>query len=109
MVDSAPEFEMTDGLGTTKQLAGAAGVDAVALFSPVGGAIEEIIIRCPLQTPNTKKLYWSFDNVVFHELSVGEFVGWEPRKDSANQPINQLYLKGNVAGVNYEVIANRGN
>lgn len=108
MVDVAPEFETTDGLGKTQQLAGTVGLAAIAIGSLSEGPIEELLVRCPKQTPNTKVLSWSLDNVTFHELSVGEFVGWEPRKNSSGTDFKQVFIKANVASTKYELIINRG-
>jgi hypothetical protein len=60
-----------------------------------------MLVRCPAQTPYSRTLSWSLDNVTYHVLSVGEYVGW-PLKGS----IKQIYIKGNVAGVSYEVVLN---
>lgn len=108
MADLAPEFDTTDELGVTKQFIGTVGTTPVLINSPSGKSIEEILIRSPNQTPKSKVLEWSLDGVIYHRLSVGEFVGWEPRSLDGGTKINKLYLKGNTSGVEYEVIMNLG-
>lgn len=94
--DSAQDF------GTTLQLAGTVGTTSTAFPSVAGDPIATCLIRCPTQTPNTVTLSYSFDNVTFHVLGVGEYIGW-PLKGN----VTQVYLKGSVAGVKYELTLNR--
>lgn len=106
MTDLLPEFEIEDQRGETKQFAGTVGTTAVQLPAVAGAKLEVAIIRCPTQTPNTVFLQWSIDNIVYHKLGNGEFVGWEFRNDSGNNEIKQLYIKASTAGVDYELLVN---
>jgi len=94
--DNAQDF------GLTEQFAGAVGLSSTALPASPGNPIATCLIRCPNQTPNTKILSYSFDNVTFHTLGPGEFIAW-----SLKGNLTQIHLKGNVASVNYEVTLNR--
>jgi hypothetical protein len=97
-----PIGENAQDFGTTLQLAGSVGLTSTAFPTVAGDPIATLLIRCPTQSPTTRRLYYSFDDVTFHELAPGEFIGW-----SLKGNLTQIYLKGNVAGVNYEVTLNR--
>lgn len=103
MVEVAPQFETKDDLGSTTQFASTVGTTPVQVPASAGTKISEILIRCETDnTPVTKRLLWSLDNVTYHALAPGEFIGWEPQGT-----ILQIYLKGNTSGVAYEVVMNR--
>jgi hypothetical protein len=108
MPDSAPEFETIDGLGFTVQYQGTVGTSSIQVPSVAGFSISDAIIRCSSDnTPITKRLLWSIDNVTFHTLAPGEFVGWTFKKlIGTSTEIRQIYIKGNVAAVGYELIVN---
>lgn len=109
MVDVAPEIEITDEQGSTFQYGGIATTVPVLVPASAGDPIDEVLIRCPSQTPNSNILFWSIDGVTYHKLSVGEYVGLEPRKKgNTGLKIYQLYIKGNSASVEYEIIMNTG-
>lgn len=96
-----PIGDAQQDFGNSTQYTGTVGTTAVAVPSVAGDDIVLFLVRAPSQTPITKRLLWSLDNVTFHELSPGEYVGW-PLKGSKKQ----IYVKGNVAGVNYEIVLN---
>lgn len=101
MADSVPQMEIKDSSGETTFYSGSVGTTA-ALVPPVAAnTINEFMVRCPSQTPVTKKLLYSIDGVTYLELTPGEAVLW-PLKGSKKQ----VYLKGSTAGVNYELILN---
>jgi hypothetical protein len=102
MADNRPQFEQEDRQGTTTLFAGTVGTTAVLIPSSPGAEITEILVRSPLQTPSTKILSWSLDNVVYHELGSGEFFGWHIKGS-----VTQIYIKGSVASVEYEITMNR--
>ena len=103
MAEVAPQFETKDDNGTTTQFASTVGTSATLVPASAGTNISEILIRCSTDnSPITKRLLWSLDNVTYHTLAPGEFIGWEPQGT-----LTQIYLKGNVAAVSYEVIMNR--
>lgn len=97
-----PIGENAQDFGTTLQLAGSVGTTSTAFPTVAGDPIATALIRCPEQTPNSRRLLYSFDNSTFHTLSPGEYIGW-----SLKGNLTQVYLKGNVASVNYEIILNR--
>jgi hypothetical protein len=97
-----PIGDSTQDFGSTTQFVGTVGTSSSAVPASPGDYISSVIIRCPNQTPVTKTLSWSIDNSTFHVLAVGEFIGLSIKGNK-----QQVYLKGNVAGVNYEVTMNR--
>jgi len=102
MVDQAPEFETIDRLGDSKQYAGTVGASPVQVPAVAGFDIDTFLISCPGDnTPVTKRLSWSLDNVTYHVLRPGEDV---PIK--LKNSYKQIYLKGNVADVSYEMFIN---
>jgi len=103
MAEVAPQFETKDDEGTTTLFATTVGTTAVQVPASAGNNISELLIRCATDnSPVTKRLLWSLDDTTYHTLAPGEFVGWEPQGT-----LTQIYLKGNVASVSYEVIMNR--
>jgi hypothetical protein len=107
VTNAAPEFETIDALGKTQQYGGSVGTTPIQVPAVAGQPLADVLIRCATDnSPITKRLLWSIDNVTYHTLAPGEFVGWDMRKDASNNEIKQIYLKGNVAAVTYEVIAN---
>lgn len=103
-VSAAPlHVEIKDLVGSTSQYSGTVGTTPISIPTVAGNALSEVLIRCPVQTPNTVYISVSFDGGAnFLRLSVGEFMGW-----SLKGGITQIQIKGNTAGVAYEVIANR--
>lgn len=103
MVNQNPQFEMIDNEGSTIQIAGTVGTTPIQVPSVATFDISEILIRCATDnSPITKRLLWSLDNVTYHTLGPGEYVGWTLKGQQT-----QIWLKGNVAGVDYEVLVNR--
>ena len=94
--DSAQDF------GSTSPYTGSVGTTPILVPSVAGDPISLLLVRCKNQTPNTKILQWSVDGVTYHDLAPGEYVGWPPKGN-----LTQIYLKGTVASVEYEVILNR--
>lgn len=106
MANIRSEFEVQDKEGSTVLYAGAVGVTAVAIPTVAGKFIDEISIRCRVDQPQDCRLEFSFDNVVFHRLKVGEHREEEPRGS-----IKQVYIRAAGAGVttvNYEIATNYG-
>lgn len=109
MVDIVPEFETTDELGETRQYSGTVGVTPVTVPPSPFRSIDAFLIRCPSQLPNTRRLEFSLNGgASWMRLAVGEYVGWIPKKDSSGNDIKQVLLRGNTAGVEYEVLINFG-
>lgn len=103
MADVLPQFENKDLVGSTTQFVGTVGTTAILVPTVATFAISECLVRCPNQSPNTRRLLYSFDGGVnFGTLSPGEFIGWSLK----GSPL-QIQIKGNVAGVLYEVLVNR--
>ena len=96
------EFEMTDKEGTTLLYVGTVTTTATAI-SNAGLEMDEVSIRCRVDQTITNRLLFSFDNVTFHRLKVGEMREEEPRGS-----ITTLYLKSLAGSVNYEVAINWG-
>lgn len=94
------EFESTDKEGTTVLYAGSVTTTPTTI-SNSGKALDEVSIRCAVDQTITLRLLFSFDNVTYHKLKVGEMREEEPRGN-----VTQLYLKALSGTVNYEVAAN---
>lgn len=101
--DLLPAFETQDLDGGTTHYNGTVGTSAIAIPTVAGNIISEVVIKCPFQTPTTKKLLVSFDGgTTFFTLDPGEFIGW-----SVKGSRRQIHIKGGVAGVSYDVLLNR--
>jgi hypothetical protein len=97
-----PIGDSSQDIGTTTQFTGSVGTTSAAVPSVAGDFITSAIIRCPNQTPTSRTLSWSVDDITFHVLAVGEFIGLSIKGNKT-----QIYLKGSVASVDYEVTLNR--
>jgi hypothetical protein len=103
MSDKRPEFEVEDTIGTSTSFVGAVGTGSTAVPSSPGDVIESFYCYCPDQTPVTKKLYYSINGgTTWHELGIGDAIVWSLKGEPT-----QIYIKGSVATVNYEIIMNR--
>lgn len=88
--------------GNTKQFASTVDTDPVLLPDLAGDNIATALVRCPAQSPQSRRLMYSFDGgLTYGVLSPGEFVGW-----SLKGATKQIYLKGNAVGVLYESVLN---
>jgi len=96
-----PVGDAQQDFGNSIQYAGTVGTTAVPIPAVAANPIILFLVRAPDQTPNTRRLLWSLDDVTYHELSIGEYVGWPLKGDKT-----QIYIKGNGAGVKYEVVLN---
>jgi hypothetical protein len=86
----------------TLQFEGSVGTTPIDLPGVASGEITQVIFSCRVQTPSSKRLLFSVDGgSTFFTLSPGSMVGWEPKD------IEQVQVKGNVAGVLYDVLINR--
>ena len=101
--DAPPGFETQDLWGTTTNYSGTVGVTAILLPTVADKAISEALIRCPNQSPNTRRLQVSFTSATgpWITLSPGEFMAWSVKGSK-----KQFWILGNVAGVEYEAIIN---
>ena len=103
MADLAPQFETEDLLGSSVPFVSTIGTTSTAFPTIASSAIAEFFIKCPLQTPNTIRLLYSIDGgVTFGALAPGEFLGW-----ALKGSVTQIFIKGNIAGVAYELILNK--
>jgi hypothetical protein len=100
------DFTGAGVMGNTTLYSGSVGTTAALQPSVSGDKISEILIRCASSNTNAKRLLWSIDNVTYHTLAPGEFVGWTMSRDLSNLNITQIYVKGSVAAVAYELIVN---
>ena len=99
------EFEQTDKVGTTVLYSGTVNAAGVWIPAVAGKYIDELSIRCRVDQPAATRLEYSFDNVVFHRLKVGEMREEEPRGDIAQV---RLRAAGSLATAIYEVAINYG-
>ena len=86
----------------TDQFAGSVTTTSTAVPSSPGTPISTVLIRMPNQTPTSRRLQYSFDNVTFHELSPGEFIAWSLKGEKT-----QIWIKANASTANYEITMNR--
>jgi len=100
------EVEMSDKQGETILYAGAVGTTALQIPTVADKSLDEVSVRCAVDQATNKRLEFSFDNVVFHRLSVGEAREEEPRGDIVKMYIRAAGL--GVTTVNYEVAINYG-
>lgn len=101
-----PEFELSDKLGTTVLVSGSVGTSSTAIPAIADKQIDEISIRCKFGQPANRLLLFSFDNVTFHQLGVGDSREEEPRGT-----IKQIFVKAGGPGVttvDYEAAINYG-
>jgi hypothetical protein len=99
--------DLVDQITSGETLQFQASTPSTAIFAlptVAGLRIKSAFIRCPNQSPNTKRLTVSFDGGTnFLSLAPGEFVS----HDFEGAPNTQVHLQSNVSSVNYEVILNR--
>lgn len=107
MAHNTPDFETKDVLGKTLPFTGNVGTSNLTLPAASAGKISEVLIRNPGTNLVTTKLYLSFDGgATFFSLSRGEFIGWSPKNNASNTPIDQIVIKGSVAVTAYEILIN---
>ena len=103
MVDLAPEFEITDRLGTTDQFDGTVDTLGVQVPAVAGNSISEIMVRSALSNPTAVKLLVSFDGgTTFFTLNRSESITWGLKGD-----ILQIDIKASSSTADYEIIMNR--
>lgn len=109
MSDILPQFEQEDLIGTTKHFNGNVSTSWVSVPAVAGNVIAEAFVRCAVDQLNSCRLYVSFDGGAgYILLAPGEGIGWSIKSSKESVTgITQISLKGNVAGVVYEVILNR--
>lgn len=107
MAHASPDFETKDVLGKTLPFTGTVGTSNLTLPVTSQGKISEMLLRNPDTNNVTTKLFLSFDGgTTFIGLGRGEFIGWAPKNNASNMPIEQVVIKGSVALTNYEMIIN---
>jgi len=103
MVDSPARFEIADNDGTTVQASGTVGLSTVLFPDPAQTPIAEFLIQCPVDQVDTNRLQVSLDGgVSYLTLYPGGHWAWTPKGGL----LTQITLLGNVASVNYEIVAN---
>jgi hypothetical protein len=102
--NQAPQFETDDAVGSTDTFTGSVGSTPISVPASAGGDIALVSVKQPMGVPPYNKiLYFSLDGGTnWHVLQQGEGAIWPLRG-----AIKQIQIKGNVAGVAYEVILNR--
>lgn len=100
-----PQFEQADVLGTTGHYNGSVGTTAVAIPSVAGNKITEVLVQSPQSNSSSKELYVSFDGgTTFFTLYRGGALFWKIKGT-----VTQVYVKGNISTVDYEILMNRDN
>jgi hypothetical protein len=96
--------ETKDLDGTTIHFNSTVGTSPVNVPSSDGNAIDEVLVRCSNDQTKTNRLSVALDaGATYLVLSPGEFVAW-----SIKGSLKHISIKGNVAGVAYEIVMNRG-
>ena len=104
MPDSPPRHETVDNQGTTSQQSGTGGTTPINIPSVAGTPISEFLIQCPENNQNIDgRLLVSIDGANFLTLHPSGHWAWTPKGKS----VKQLTIKGNQAGVDYEIVYNR--
>lgn len=102
MVDSPNRFEISDNQGSTVQDSGTVGTTPIVFPDPAAAPISEFIIQCPEDQDIDNRLLVSIDGVNFMTLYPSGHWAWTPKGGT----VTQISIKGNQAGVDYEVVAN---
>lgn len=89
--------------GSTDHFNGTVGTSSVAIPASAGNVISEVLIRNPKSNSILKDLLVSFDGgTTFFTISRNDYLVWGPRDN-----LTQIYIKGNLASTDYEIIMNR--
>jgi len=102
MVDSLQRFEIADNQGSTLQSSGSVGTTPIVFPDPAQTPISEFLIQCVESQNLDGRLLISMNGVDFITLYPSGHFAWTPKGDS----VTQLTIKGNQAGVLYELVAN---
>lgn len=102
MVDSLARFETSDNQGSTIQGSGTVGTTPIVFPDPAQTPISEFIIQCPEDQSIDNRLLISINGSDFMTLYPSGHWAWTPKGDS----VTQITIKGNQAGVDYEIVAN---
>jgi hypothetical protein len=102
MVDSPARFETSDNQGSTLQSSGTVGTTPIVFPDPAQTPISEFIIQCPENQDVDNRLLVSIDGTNFLTIHPSGHWGWTPK----GATLTQLTIKGNQAGVDYELVAN---
>jgi hypothetical protein len=103
MADEAPTFEGTDLEGVSTHYNGVVGTTPIAIPpSTSGTAIAEYLIHNPPTNRHGNLLFLSVDGGVGYMMIENKtYIGF-----SVKGSINQVFLKANTSGVNYELVLN---
>jgi len=104
MTDQAAQFEQVDLLGSTVPLSASVGTSLTAIPAAATTIIQTFIVICKVdQVPATKRLLVSLDGGTnFTTLKVGGRFGGRLKGNK-----KQIHIKGNQAGVEYEITLNK--
>jgi hypothetical protein len=94
---------MADNDGSTVQGSGSVGLSTISFPDPAQTPISEFLIQCPVDQVDTNRLFVSLDGGTnYLTLYPGGHWAWTPKGETTDQ----ITLLGNVASVNYEIVAN---
>lgn len=103
MSDSLPGFEIEDNAGSTIQASGSVGTSAIQIPASDTTAVSEFIIQCPEEQDVDNRLLISLDGGTnYLTIYPSGHWAWTPKGGS----VKHLDIKGNQAGVLYEVVVN---
>ena len=103
MSDKLPEFEIADKKGSTAPYAGTVGTSWTAIPGSPGNDIQTFSVESDIDNPVTSIVEISLDGVeVLQQLTPGEFF-----QQVVKGSIQQIWLRGSVASLDYRVVLNR--
>lgn len=100
-VDLPPAFESQDLDGTTVNYSSTVGTTPINLPTTANKVISEVLFRCSLQTPATRRCLISFDGTTYFTLIPGDIIGWSVKGSK-----KQIKINGNTTGVLWEAVVN---
>ena len=102
MADVKPQFEYQDLLGSSKLFTGTVGTTPINIPSSPGGKIASVEVYCPKQALNRVLSFSIDDGTTYQDLEPVEGQYLQLRGG-----LTQIKIKGNVAGVQYQIYMNR--
>ena len=102
MPDVEERFEIADNQGSTVQYDGVVGTTPEVFPDPAQTPISEFIIQCPEDQDVDNRLLVSINGTNFITIYPSGHWAWTPKGNS----VDQLTIKGNQAGVKYELVMN---
>jgi hypothetical protein len=104
LTDRAPEFEYADKKGTTDEYVGTVGTGGTSVPSSPGADIQEFMVMCDPDQLHSNYLEISIDGGTTYLAKI--FAGGHYGQ-IVKGTLTQIFIKGSVSSVSYQVILNR--